>query len=660
MKRIIQLLMCGMASVFNIAAQERPYLFDQTYGTTKDARQPGSIGLVPEKRDPAKSGPQTIMPPFRYPLKYMEQVDMDGIRVMPEKPVLIATNQPGEKAWFSRLLQFPGGELMVGFSCIGDTHEKQAGISYAISTDMGGTWTRGRLDEVFMNFAGMGDESDNAMILMGLPLTVGPRDKWLEIISENNEKTEVAVTGLKVVFSDGELKADGPISQRVVVPGSWVLAYWHGPIMRMPDGALLTMLECYDRKADGADRASIGRGSVLAMRSTDEGRTWEYYSTAASSKDASGYEGPDENSFARLSDGRLLCVYRTQGERGPYWHSFSADDGKTWSKPEPMNGPYAVMPRLVRMGNGVLALSGGRPGVFLWLSADDGRTWQQFDVMRHHNSFMPEHTHFEGGRTAGNMIWAATYCTTAYTGLLEIEDGVLLLTYDRVPYGWSFTPAGAFDNDMVFALRLRVEKQDGLKAQPIPAATPAEIEEYVRRKCDQLKRDDWAEHASGWLERRDAAIGLGKAALSFAWAAPAEPLPEFMREGIAGLIELLGREDEHPAVIREAGIAMGLAGLKALDVKPAPGSDADIALALGDDNRSWAEMALIKALKLYTIPYAQTGLAIGLGLIGAGSEDANEAVARLAGSPDAELRAAAETALRRMRVLMRYPELPGK
>jgi len=49
------------------------------------------------------------------------------------------------------------------------------------------------------------------------------------------------------------------------------------------------------------------------------------------------------------------------------YHTRSRDGGRTWSKPS-VFAPDGVLPRLLRLDNGVLVLSSGRPGVQLRFS----------------------------------------------------------------------------------------------------------------------------------------------------------------------------------------------------------------------------------------------------------------------------------------------------
>ncbi|MBU1694397.1 MAG: glycoside hydrolase [Verrucomicrobia bacterium] len=94
-----------------------------------------------------------------------------------------------------------------------------------------------------------------------------------------------------------------------------------------------------------------------------------------------GTEGPCEPSLALLPNGELLCIMRTGAPwtgtgtavAQPLLAARSKDGGRTWEYQKmPIVG---VMPKLELMSNGVLALATGRPGNRLYFSTDGGRTW---------------------------------------------------------------------------------------------------------------------------------------------------------------------------------------------------------------------------------------------------------------------------------------------
>lgn len=145
------------------------------------------------------------------------------------------------------------------------------------------------------------------------------------------------------------------------------------------------------KMADG--RNNTERWSHL-MRSTDEGKTWNHFSTV----------GPGgEPAVVRLSATEQTAVIR--GDRNSRMKQmFSHDSGRTWSKPVDLE-VGKVLPDLVLMSNGVLACSYGRPASCLMFSMDGGKTW-------------PSH-HVISDKTGFN-----------YTSIREISPGRLLYMHD--------------------------------------------------------------------------------------------------------------------------------------------------------------------------------------------------------------------------------------
>jgi hypothetical protein len=110
------------------------------------------------------------------------------------------------------------------------------------------------------------------------------------------------------------------------------------------------------------------------------------------------------------------------------------------------------------MQNGILALSTGRPGIFLWLTTDGrGETWQPVDILGYHNAVMgPEH-HIRAGR--GGRHPEDRHQTTSYTVMVETTPNRLLLTYDRVPFGWDPVPVDSDERNRIYVLSIDVERQ---------------------------------------------------------------------------------------------------------------------------------------------------------------------------------------------------------
>ncbi len=193
--------------------------------------------------------------------------------------------------------------------------------------------------------------------------------------------------------------------------------YYEGPccdhaIVGLRDGSLLAGMYGYF-KSDTVlvetfpKQWKLYKYRTWVMRSRDRGKTWDYLSTVAYDP-AVGLESFCEPDLVVMPDGQILCFMRTGGSGGkhtPLYLSRSSDDGKTWSKPEPI-ADRGVWPNACLMRSGVLVCTYGRPGNWLAFSLDQGKTWTG------HFRF------YEGS-------------TSSYNSVEEVAPGRLLVVYDR-------------------------------------------------------------------------------------------------------------------------------------------------------------------------------------------------------------------------------------
>jgi hypothetical protein len=220
----------------------------------------------------------------------------------------------------------------------------------------------------------------------------------------------------------------------------------------------------------------------VALGSEDVGRTWHYLSTIAGADAVpDAREGVCESCLIKLADGDVMCVSRVGGGRDQLLsRTYSSDGGKTWSKVDRLPA-WSVLPAMVRLENGVIAVSTGRPGLFLWLSTDlRGRNWEPFDVMAYHNSAMDERHHISPGKAGLAVLSRKEYRikhldfdhpdqTTSYTSMVEVSPNRLLLVYDRMPYGWMPVPTDA-------EIRSRILAKYPTSSLPPDSMTPQERE----------------------------------------------------------------------------------------------------------------------------------------------------------------------------------------
>jgi len=363
-------------------------------------------------------------------------VDLGPVRLRLGEPVLVY--QGVGHAWFPVIDRFPGGELMALWSMMPDVHvfSLLGGISH--SADGGRTWT----DPYDVgNWTSVRHALPDGT-LRCVPYYIYPRPRGQArtfathlIAAHPGGRREIEPFGVQVVG----------LPQPVKIQHTGAAAFnFDGNVLERDGHWLTTLYGTWE----GDEKATL----VLAA-SGDLGGTWEYRATIASHTDVpDAPEGPDEASLVELDSGDLLCVYRVgSGLPWRYHASRSGDGGRTWSQPRALDGPYSVEPCLQRLANGVLALSGGRPGLHLWLCTDGaGQAWQEFDVQAHHN------------RTCGNAAWHMAQDgsqTTAYTELLEVAPNRLLMIYDRIPLGWDEVPLDSAERNMIFVVDITVQRQ---------------------------------------------------------------------------------------------------------------------------------------------------------------------------------------------------------
>jgi hypothetical protein len=232
--------------------------------------------------------------------------------------------------------------------------------------------------------------------------------------------------------------------------------YYIGELYLLTDGNILPL-------HDGRLFATVyGKGSgdtkdsTWSVTSEDRGRTWRFQATVASGPELSQtQEGANESNTIRLADDRLMCVYRT-GSSKDYHKSYSRDEGSTWTKPERMEGVFSVEPRLTRLANGVILLSGGRPGLYVWICTDGlGNRWQRFNLAEHHNksirdSLLRYDEQFcKGGKPQPDQ-------STSYTDIASVGSNEVIVCYDRLANGSDGAPGPWGQWDVVFCVRLRV------------------------------------------------------------------------------------------------------------------------------------------------------------------------------------------------------------
>jgi len=177
-----------------------------------------------------------------------------------------------------------------------------------------------------------------------------------------------------------------------------------GQTVKLKDGSYFTTL--YGGYKSGGIR-------IVGAESRD-GIRWKVVGTIArrSGKVNERGEGPTEAALCRLKDGRLMCIYRLDSGF-TYGQTWSGDEGRSWTEPVECRGPRSVEPSLAVLEDGAVLLSGGRPGLKLWLDQDGtGQDWQEVDMGKYRYKFIKNSD------------------TTGYTELAILDESHLLYAYD--------------------------------------------------------------------------------------------------------------------------------------------------------------------------------------------------------------------------------------
>jgi hypothetical protein len=378
----------------------------------------------------------------------MKSYSFDGIQVDIGTPVEVG-RQSGH-FWFSSVHRFSEEELLCEVVAAPDEAQGKWPAVLFSSRDQGASWTRS------LDIDSYGPAS---VLLEPGRLLLMPYEVWP--LTADNRRNGVADGTLLTRRSDGSMQAETTPVRFLNFP--FDLAEYHekelslltnGNILRLDSGRLLTTAYGHlegDKKY-----------SAFALTSEDGGLTWRFLSVVASWRDIpDAPEGPDESNTVLLADGRLMCVYRVGSGRDHLYHrSYSGDDGRSWSAPEPVNGAWSVEPGLTRLDNGLLLLSGGRTGLFLWLCPDGvGERWTPINLAEHHNACLTDASlHFSKAFCSARE-WYDPYESTSYTEILRIGPDEALICYDRLGNGWGGAPGPYGATDMVFCIRVRARRE---------------------------------------------------------------------------------------------------------------------------------------------------------------------------------------------------------
>jgi acetyl esterase len=186
---------------------------------------------------------------------------------------------------------------------------------------------------------------------------------------------------------------DSPIAIPKDYTGTTVTITCERRLFENEDGSLF--MSGYTRTGPNTPEGQrVGRRYSHLVRSTDGGNSWNHFSVV----------GPGgEPAVVQTAPGQYTAILRTGGFK-PFDQTFSRDGGKTWSKPKPLE-VGSVCADIVKLSNGLLACSYGRPAGCLMFSDDAGRTWSSHHVITDKTGFN-------------------------YSGIVEVSPNRLLYVHD--------------------------------------------------------------------------------------------------------------------------------------------------------------------------------------------------------------------------------------
>ena len=190
-------------------------------------------------------------------------------------------------------------------------------------------------------------------------------------------------------------------SDKLAHPNQTFAMQTTGSLLRVSDTQLLTTgYGVLRADAPGPTQPPIANYSIAVFTSSDGGSSFEWLATPVgpSTDRPAQCIGGSENHIERLADGSILLVFRVLDDANVMCATRSHTDARTWDTAAPLRGvagglsPWGVAPRLLRLSNGLLALTTGRPGLMLWVKPDDGQPlsgWKPWSIAANHNRQLP-------------------------------------------------------------------------------------------------------------------------------------------------------------------------------------------------------------------------------------------------------------------------------
>ena len=237
------------------------------------------------------------------------------------------------------------------------------------------------------------------------PLSLGMRALWDDLPEEEKRSGSFS----KISYDNGKTWSE-PRPAPITSP--------HGPCL-LSDGSLFWL----GKEMEGSAFPSLETEKrIVAYRSADEGKTWEFVSATPKPL---GAEGDCHEPYAiQLSDGTILGSVRYHHGKGvAKTRTFlfsSNDNGKTWSEAEFVN-EWGSPPHLLEHSSGAIILVYGKRsevmGQYARASLDKGKTWSKEALI---SSVAPDWDH-------------------GYPSSVELSNGDILTAYYQKYSGDDYT-----------------------------------------------------------------------------------------------------------------------------------------------------------------------------------------------------------------------------
>lgn len=395
-----------------------PYLYENTYGTSRDTREGGELWITTmfgglrvkllEKDFIKKTIVDTV---FAQKKPYFGM----RLRKMPENvkdiyaPVLIKLAPSNE----STIIRLASGVLKIFYINRPGKADKMMSIA---STDMGLTWAEPQIE---FDLHGEAYYANQVM---------QDKNGTIHCVFHIYGKGEKGYRGRHLnLWYTQQLQGQNWSNPKMIWEG--YVGSIRGFIQLKNNTLLIPMSEADPARANkpAAGETDYGLFSIICLYSTDLGQTWNKTENSlkipVESTQVTRYGAVEPNAI-ELKNGKIWMLIRTN--KGHLYETFSNDSGKTWS--EPQESPFISSDSpatTLRLSNGKILLmwsgnqryddkrsyaNGGREVLHAAISDDEGQTWKGFREVL----VSPPSVVIKGDRG------------TAYSSVIETKNGKIV------------------------------------------------------------------------------------------------------------------------------------------------------------------------------------------------------------------------------------------